>query len=135
MISRESGSDARHRGQVCTRAFHTEIQIRPARLHWGIENGFHRCLDVAFREDTSAIWLRNTAANFALLRRFALSLFRLDATRTKSLPRKRKAAAWISRYVVKLLNLQPLQQDRKFDAPALSGEGERGAIGASLVVN
>ena len=84
--------------------------LRTVRLHWGIENGFHRCLDVAFREDASAIWLRNAAANFALLRRFALNLFRLDKNNTKSLPKKRKAAAWNAQYVVDLLNLQPLQK-------------------------
>jgi predicted transposase YbfD/YdcC len=84
--------------------------LRAARLHWGIENGFHRCLDVAFREDASAIWLRNAAANFALLRRFALNLFRLDKSRVKSLPKKRKAAAWNSQYVVDLLKLQSLQE-------------------------
>jgi predicted transposase YbfD/YdcC len=82
--------------------------LRAARLHWGIENGFHRCLDVAFREDASAIWLRNAAANFGLLRRFALNLFRLDKNNAKSLPKKRKAAAWNSQYVVELLSLQPL---------------------------
>lgn len=84
--------------------------LRAARLHWGIENGFHRCLDVAFREDASAIWLRNAAANFALLRRFALNLFRLDTTTKKSLPKKRKAAAWNSAYVVELLKLRPVQE-------------------------
>jgi len=84
--------------------------LRAARLHWGIENGFHRCLDVAFREDASAIRLRNAAANFALLRRFALNLFRLDKSSTKSLPKKRKAAAWNVNYVVELLNLRPLQE-------------------------
>jgi predicted transposase YbfD/YdcC len=83
--------------------------LRAVRLHWGIENGFHRCLDVAFREDASAIRLRNAAANFALLRRFALNLFRLDKSNAKSLPKKRKAAAWNSQYVVELLNLQPVQ--------------------------
>jgi predicted transposase YbfD/YdcC len=82
--------------------------LRAARLHWGIENGFHRCLDVAFREDASAIWLRNAAANFGLLRRFALNLFRLDKNNAKSLPKKRKAAAWNPQYVVELLSLQPL---------------------------
>ena len=71
--------------------------LRAARLHWGIENGFHRCLDVAFREDASAIRLRNAAANFALLRRFALNLFGLDVASKKSLPKKRKAAAWRTR--------------------------------------
>ena len=84
--------------------------LRAARLHWGIENGFHRCLDVAFREDASAIWLRNAATNFALLRRFALNLFRLDVSRKKSLPKKRKAAAWNPRYLVELLNLRPLRE-------------------------
>ena len=78
--------------------------LRAVRLHWGIENGFHRCLDVAVREDASAIWLRNAAANFAL------NLFRLDKSNTKSLPKKRKVAAWNSQYVVDLLKLQPLQQ-------------------------
>jgi predicted transposase YbfD/YdcC len=84
--------------------------LRAARLHWGIENGLHRCLDVAFREDASAIWLRHAAANFALLRRFALNQFRLDKSSKKSLPKKRKAAAWNSGYVVELLNLRPLQE-------------------------
>ncbi len=74
-----------------------------ARLHWGIENGFHRSLDVALREDVSAIRLRYAAANFALMRRFALNLFRLDKARKKSLLKKRKAAAWNSSYVVDLL--------------------------------
>jgi len=83
--------------------------LRAARLHWGIENGFQRCLDVAFREDASAIRLGHATANFALLRRFALNLFRLDKRSKKSLPNKRKAAAWNSGYVVALLNLRPLQ--------------------------
>ena len=87
-----------------------QLKLRAARLHWGIENGFHRCLDVAFREDASAIRLRNAAANFALLRRFALNLFRLDKRSKKSLPKKRKDATWNSRYVVDLLNLRPLQK-------------------------
>ena len=82
--------------------------LRASRLHWGIENGLHRCLDVAMREDASAIFLRNAAANFALLRRFALNLFRLDKRTTKSMPKKRKAAAWNPENVVHRLKLRPL---------------------------
>lgn len=41
--------------------------LREPRLHWGIETGFHRCLDVAFREDASAIWLRNVTANSCIV--------------------------------------------------------------------
>jgi predicted transposase YbfD/YdcC len=84
--------------------------LRAARLHWSIENGFHRCLNVAFRKDTLAIRLRNAAANFALLRRFALNLFRLDKSRVKNLPKKRKAAAWNFQYVVDLLKLRQLRE-------------------------
>lgn len=82
--------------------------LRASRLHWGIENGLHRCLDVAMREDASAIFLRNAAANFALLRRFALNLFRLDKRTTKSMPKKRKAAAWNPENVVHMIKLRPL---------------------------
>ena len=82
--------------------------LRASRLHWGIENGLHRCLDVAMREDASAIFLRNAAANFALLRRFALNLFRLDKRTTQSMPKKRKAAAWNPENVVHMLKLRPL---------------------------
>ena len=62
------------------------------------------------REDASAIRLRNAAANFALLRRFALNLFVLDKRSNKSPPKKRRAAAWNSRHVVDLLNLRLLQE-------------------------
>ncbi len=77
--------------------------LRAVRPHSGIENGFHRCLDVAFRVDASAIWLRHAAANFAL------NLLRLEQSNAKSLPKKRKAAPWDFQYVVDLLKLQPLQ--------------------------
>ena len=107
---REQGAkvEAEIRYAITSLAPNASEILRAARLHWGIENGFHRCLDVAFREDASAIWLRNAAANFGSLRRFALNLFRLDKTNAKSLPKKRKAAAWNSQYVVELLSLQPL---------------------------
>lgn len=46
------------------------------RHHWGIENGLHWQLDVTFREDSSRIQTRNGAANFALLRKLALTLLK-----------------------------------------------------------
>lgn len=84
--------------------------LNAARLHWGIENGLHRCLDVAFREDASAIHMRQAAANLGVMRKLSLNIFRLD-TRTKlSLPRKRKNAAWRPDYLFDLLGLQPIDQ-------------------------
>jgi predicted transposase YbfD/YdcC len=49
---------------------------RALRRHWGIENGLHWQLDVTFREDSSRIQARAAAANFALLRKLALTLLK-----------------------------------------------------------
>lgn len=46
------------------------------RDHWSIENNLHWHMDVTFGEDESRIKDRNTAQNFALLRRLALSLLK-----------------------------------------------------------
>lgn len=78
-------------------------------LRWTCHR-FHRCLDIAFREDASAICLCNASANFALLRCFVLNLFRLDKGRVKSLHKKRKAAACNSQDLVDLLKSPPLQE-------------------------
>lgn len=82
--------------------------LSATRLHWGIENGLHRCLDVAFREDASAVHLRQAAANLGIVRKLALNIFRLDAGSKLSLPRKRKNAAWKPDYLFDLLGLQPV---------------------------
>ena len=94
--------------------------LTATRLHWGIENGLHRCLDVAFREDASTVHLRQAAANLGVLRKLAMNIFRLDTKNSKlSLPRKRKKAAWQPDYLFDLLDLQPLQQS----SPANGREG------------
>ena len=83
--------------------------LSATRLYWGIENGLHRCLDVAFREDASAVHLRQTATNLGIVRKLALNIFRLDTSNKLSLPRKRKNAAWKPDYPFDLLKLQFLQ--------------------------
>lgn len=82
--------------------------LHATRLHWGVENGLHRCLDVAFREDASAVHLRQAAANLGVLRKLAMNIFPLDTNSKLSLPRKRKNAAWKPDYLFDLLGLQPL---------------------------
>ncbi len=62
------------------------------RGHWKIENNLHWQLDVSFGEDASRIQERNGAANFALLRKMALSLLK-QHPRKDSIARKRKTAA------------------------------------------
>lgn len=67
-----------------------EAILNATRLHWGIENGLHRCLDVAFRDDASVVHLRQAAANLGIIRKLALNIFRLDTSSKLSLPRKRR---------------------------------------------
>lgn len=46
------------------------------RGHWRIENTWHWCLDVTFREDESRLRDRHAADNLAWLKRFAISLLK-----------------------------------------------------------
>ena len=82
--------------------------LHSVRSHWGIENGLHWCLDVTFGEDASLIRLRNAAQNFSFLRRLALNLFRADKSRSISLPRKLKTAAYNPAYLATALQLREI---------------------------
>ena len=72
------------------------------RGHWSIENKLHWTLDVTFNEDQSRIRKDHGAENFALLRRFALSIIKLDKSKG-SMRRKRKMAGWSNDYLLSLL--------------------------------
>jgi predicted transposase YbfD/YdcC len=62
------------------------------RNHWGIENNLHWQLDISFGEDQSRIQDRNTAENFAVMRKLALGLLKRNPEKL-SIARKRKKAA------------------------------------------
>ncbi|MCW5235973.1 ISAs1 family transposase [Verminephrobacter eiseniae] len=86
----------------------SERILHAVRMHWGIENGLHWCLDVTFGEDACPIRLRNAALNLSFLRRAAMNLFRADQSRSMSLPKKRKAAAWNPDYLANILHLREI---------------------------
>jgi predicted transposase YbfD/YdcC len=75
---------------------------RALRSHWGIENNLHWQLDISFREDASRIENRHGAANFALLRKLALSLLK-QHPRKDSIARKRKRAALDAEFLTETL--------------------------------
>ena len=75
-----------------------------ARGHWGIENGQHWILDVAFREDESRVRVDHGAENFAILRRIALNLLRQDTTTKAGTHARRLKAGWDERYLLHLLS-------------------------------
>lgn len=73
------------------------------RQHWGIENGLHWVLDVAFNEDRMRQRDRNGIENLALLNRLAVSLLRQDKTIKAGVKCKRKTAGWDDDYLLHLL--------------------------------
>lgn len=59
---------------------------KTVRAHWGIENGMHWVLDVAFREDDCRIRIGEAPQNFAVLRLIALNLLKTTKQRSSASP-------------------------------------------------
>lgn len=78
------------------------------RGHWGVENGLHWCLDIAFGEDQARMREGNSAENFAILRRIVLNLLRQDKTTKAGIKNRRLLAGWSDEYRQHILGIQPL---------------------------
>jgi predicted transposase YbfD/YdcC len=81
------------------------IFAQASRGHWGIENGLHWSLDIAFREDESRIRIGHAATNLGIIRHFALNLIKQDKTRKIGVKGSRKRAGWDESYLHRLLGL------------------------------
>lgn len=75
---------------------------KAVRSHWGVENGLHWVLDVAFAEDRRRIRNKNGAQNYALLCRIALMMLKRDPLRA-GIALKRQSAGWDHSYLLRLL--------------------------------
>jgi len=73
------------------------------RGHWGIENGEHWCLDMAFREDESRVRVGHGDENLAVMRRMALNLLKRDQSVKVGIHSKRLKAGRNDRYLLQLL--------------------------------
>lgn len=80
-----------------------ERVLRAARFHWGIENGLHWVLDVAFDEDSSRAYLKNAQATWVALRHLAVNLLKRNKTIKAGVEAKRLRAGWDRAYLLELL--------------------------------
>jgi len=83
--------------------FSAKKALKTVRAHWGIENGLHWVLDVAFREDDCRIRAGNAAENFAVLRHAALNLLKNAPGRKVGIKIRRLRAGWDTDYLTQVL--------------------------------
>ena len=73
------------------------------RGHWSIENSCHWQLDMSFGEDRSRIRKGHADANFAVVRRMALSLLKNEKSQRVGVKAKRLTAGWNDDYLEQVL--------------------------------
>jgi predicted transposase YbfD/YdcC len=75
------------------------------RGHWGIENGCHWVLDVAFREDHSRLRTDHGPANMACIRRMALAMLNKAKGAKGGIKTRRLTAAWNTDFMERVLQV------------------------------
>ena len=100
---REHGTVSRERRYYLTSLVDAGEFGRAVRGHWGIENGLHWVLDMAFREDESRVRTGNGATNFVVLRHIVVNLLKREQTAKVGIKAKRMKAGWDERYLRKVL--------------------------------
>jgi predicted transposase YbfD/YdcC len=73
------------------------------REHWGIENGLHWCLDIAFREEHCRVRKDHGPENLAILRHLAINMLKRKNSLKGGMQTKRLKAAWDLGYLLKVL--------------------------------
>ncbi len=81
-----------------------KLFAKAVRNHWGIENGLHWTLDMAFREDECRIRIGHALENFSVLRQIALNLLKSEKTFKGSVNTKRLKAAFSTEYLKTVIN-------------------------------
>jgi predicted transposase YbfD/YdcC len=77
---------------IGSRRASAQVYGEALRGHWGIENNLHWQWDVTFGEDRSRIQERNTVQNFALFRKWALSLLKRHPDKSSMAVKRFQAA-------------------------------------------
>lgn len=78
--------------------------LKATRQHWGIENGLHWVLDIAFNEDRSRVRKDHAPANLAVLRHMAVNLLKQETSAKGGIKAKRLQAGWNEDYLLTVLS-------------------------------
>jgi len=102
---RETGSETSKEKRFFISSLESNAKTfaKAVRNHWGIENGLHWTLDIAFREDESRIRKDHAPENFAVLRHIALNLLKAEKSFKGSIKTKRLMAGWETSYLEKVI--------------------------------
>ena len=82
--------------------------LSASRSHWGIENGLHWVLDVAFNEDQCRVRVGHAAENFAVLRHLALNLLKSVQGTKVGIRNRRLRAACDEEFLGRVLAATPV---------------------------
>ena len=82
-----------------------EVIANAVRSHWAVENELHWSLDVGFREDACQVRKDNAPANFACIRRMALTQLKQETTKKLGIQGKRRRAGWDMAYMQTVLKM------------------------------
>ncbi len=99
------GKTSIERRFFCTSLSDVKSFAMAVREHWGVENGLHWTLDVAFHEDKSRIRKDHAPENFAVMRHIALNLLKQETTVKHGIKAKRLKAGWDEAYLLKILGV------------------------------
>ena len=108
MVTREH-VDSKGETHTGTRSYISSLPAQVKRLaaavrgHWGIENGLHWVLDVAFREDRNRARAEHAQANLGIVRRTALSLLKNTEGLEGSMHCRRQQAGWNNETLEKII--------------------------------
>jgi predicted transposase YbfD/YdcC len=91
------------RQYICSLLSNATAFNKYIRLHWGVENSLHWTLDMTFREDEQRKREKNSAQNFAVIRKIVLNLLKQENSNKLSLRTKRLKAGWDNNFLLKIL--------------------------------
>jgi predicted transposase YbfD/YdcC len=93
------------RSSLLSTLLRADVCNRAVRTHGGIENQAHWMLAMAVGDDASRVRGGHGAENFAIVRRFALTVIRQDHAKQGGVKARRLQAGWDTAYLLHLFSL------------------------------